>query len=451
MGNVGQFSLRLGRHNAVALVLGAFALAGCGDGDKKPETVVPAVPDSGGVSGGALTDTLTVHALDAATGAPIPDAYVTLGSGASTRKEGRTGSDGTFVIGGLDGSPQMVSVSARGYSTATWGLVKSAIARIPLETTANPPADATVFLSIPGWSDLPAPAAGTDRVARFAFSRPRGIEALEGSLTSAAPDCTQPDMPCSVTLNVPIDSTALLAVIAEGVGASTPKEADDATFVVTGLAIQTGMRLHPDTPLTLALPLLDQTSLAPAQLEAVAPTQTSFGDVIGVPGISLDGQVLLYPSLGSKASSFLVPTATGPFVNAKLWAVATTSDADNTAWSRVYERGIDPPHGSSESVDLETSAFIDAPTLVKTGDFSYTLGGAANLQRIEFYTASGQKLDVLLFPAQAEIDLPQGLLDGPPVAASVESFDLELDATAFDYSDLSRQSTRISYARFDEL
>jgi len=452
MGNIGQFSWNVARHNPAILALGAVLLAGCGDRDQKPEIVTTSTaPDSGGVSGGPLVDTLTVHALDADTGVAIPDAYVTLGSGQNARKVGRTGGDGTLVVSGLDGSPQMVSVNAPGYATATWGLVKSATARIPLETTASPPADATVNLSIPGWSDLPPVADGNYRIARFAFSRPRGIEALEASLSSAGPDCTDANMPCAVTLNVPIDSTALLAEIAEGSAAGTPKDPSDDTLAVTGLGIQTGIQLHADTPFTLALPLLDATSLAAAKLEAVPPTQNVFEEPIGVPGISLDGQLLLYPSLGPLATSFLVPTATGPFVNAKLWAVATTNNANGTAWSRVYERGIDPPHGSSAPIDLETTSFIDAPSLTKTGDFSFTLGGEANVQRMEFVTASGQRLDVLLFPAQPELDIPQGLLDGPPVSVSVESFDLEIDATEFDYSDLSRQSTRISYTRVDQL
>jgi hypothetical protein len=447
------FCVKSGPSYGLCAVLCALSGLGCGDGDQRPQVTTIAAPDGGGVSGGPLGDTLTVYALDANSGLPIANAYVSLGAGQAAHRVGQTGSDGRLVISSLAGKPQMVSVNAPGYAAATWGLVKSAVVRLPLEVVTDPPPDATVALTIPGWNDLPPLPEGSYRVARFAFSRPRGLETLEATLESAGPECLQAQTAtdCAVTLSVPAGSSSVIAVIAEGRDAGTPKDRSDDTLAVTALGIQTGLTLHEDVRTELSLPLLDHTSVAPATLSTSAPRGGQFQDVIGVPGVSLDGQILLYPSLGPLATSFLVPTATGAFVNAKLWAVGTADKGDNAAWSRVYERGIDPPKSESEAIALTTSTFIDSPSCQKIGASAYSLHSEGNLTRLELVTPSGEQLNVLLFPTQSEFEIPAGVLSEEPSSLAVESFDLELDANAFDFEDLARQSTRIAYFRNDAL
>jgi hypothetical protein len=454
MKSPGLFSLNKSIYNGMCAALCALAAVACGDSDQRPEvTTTVASVEGGGVAGGPLADTLTVYAIDADSGLPIAGATVFLGPGQSAHKVGQTGSNGKLVVASLDGAPQMVSLSASGYASASWGLVSSAIATIPLESMASPPPNTQVWLNIPGWSDLPPLTAGNYRIARFAFSRPRGLDALEATLASAGPDCKQSDTPttCSVTLSVPTDSTAILAVIAEGNDAGTPADTSDDVLSMTALGIQTGILLHDSIGSTFSLQLLDRTSVAQALLSTAAPGGAVFEDVIGVPGISLDGQLLLYPSLGPLATSFLVPTASGPFVNAKLWAVATADNGTDAAWSRVYERGIDPPKSASDSINLTTTAFIDSPSITKTAASTYTLTSDGNLERLEFTTASDEQLNALLFPTQTEFEIPAGVLDDEPASVSVESFDLEVDLTAFDFADLATQSTRIAYSRVDAL
>ncbi len=189
MKSPGLFSLNKSVYNGMCAALCALAAVGCGDGDQRPEVSTSAASDGGGVSGGPLGTTLTVYAIDADSSQPVPGANVFLGSGQAAHKVGQTDSGGKLVVSSLDGGPQMVSVSATGYAAATWGLVTSAIATIPLESSASQPLNTQVWLSIPGWSDLPALSAGNYRIARFAFSRPRGLDALEATLASAGPDC----------------------------------------------------------------------------------------------------------------------------------------------------------------------------------------------------------------------------------------------------------------------
>ena len=440
-------------YNGMCAALCVLVVVGCGDSDERPVVTTIAAADGGGVSGGALSDTLTVYAINSESGLPVAGASVLLGSGQSAHKVGQTGSDGKLIVSGLDGSPQMVSVNAPGYAGATWGLVKSAVATVPLEPMASSVGDATVSLSVPGWKDLPALDSGSYRIARFAFSRPRGLEALEAALDGPPPHCVQAETAtdCAVTLDVPSDATAILAVIAEGNDAGTPDVYGDDTLAVTALGIQTGLSLHDGITTPLALPLLASTSVARATLITTAPAANIFRDVIGVPGISLDGQILLYPSLGPLSTSFLVPTANGPFVNAKLWAVATADNGTDSNWSRVYERGIDPPRSSSEAIDLATTTFSDSPTVQKTGPGAYAISGDGNLERLELVTPSGERLDVLLFPTQTEFEIPAGMLTEEPTSVSVENFDLEVDLSSFAFADLARQSTRIGYARVDAL
>jgi hypothetical protein len=453
MKSPGLFSLNKSVYNGMCAALCALAAVGCGDADLHPQVATLASTDGGGVSGGPLSNTLTVYALDADSGLPLANASVSLGIGQSAHKVGQTGNDGKLVVSSLDGSPQMVSVTASGYATATWGLVTSAVARIPLESLATSLGEATVSLTIPAWNDLPPLAAGAYRIARFAFSRPRGLDALEATLASAAPDCMQAQVQtnCWVTLNVPVDATAVLALIAEGTDAGTPADTSDDVLTVTGLGIQTGLSLHEAIATALSLPLMDRTSLAQATLATTIPTDGSFEDVIGVPGISLNGQLLLYPSIGPLSTSFLVPTESGPFVNAKLWAVATASNGTDVGWSRIYERGIDPPKSSTDAIALTTSAFLESPGITKTAPGTYAVTGDGNLQRLEFTTPSGEQLNALLFPTQTEFEIPAGLLSEEPSSVSVESFDLEVDLTSFDFQDLASQSTRIAYTRVDAL
>ena len=453
MKHPGLFSLNKPLYNGMCAGLFALVAAGCTSSGQDPQVTTLASAEGGGVLGGPLSDTLTVYAVDADSGQPLAGAYVSLGSGQSAHKVGQTGGDGKLVVSGLDGSPQMVSINAAGYAATTWGFVESAIARIPLESMATPAEDAPISLSIPGWNDLPALPSGSYRIARFAFSRPKGLETLEAPLASAAPDCKQADTPtdCSVTLNVPADATAVLTVVAEGTDAGTPDDTNDDTLTVTALGIQTGLSLHAAIATALSMPLLDRTSVAQATLIPTAPGGGAFEDVIGVPGISLDGQILLYPSLGPLTTSFLVPTASGPFVNAKLWAVGTADNGTDAAWSRVYERGIDPPRSASDTIDLATSAFIDSPAVKKTGPSNYALTADGNLERLEIVTPSGERLNVLLFPTQTGFEVPSGVLSEEPTSVAIESFDIEVDLSAFDFADLARLSTRVAYTRNDAL
>jgi len=250
----------------------------------------------------------------------------------------------------------------------------------------------------------------------------------------------------SVTLSVPADSRQILAVIADGTDPGTPDDPSDDSLDMVGLAAATNLELRAAGSLTLSLPLLERGASLRATVTATGASGGIFAEVVGVPGVSLDGQVLVYPSLGSRAS-FLVPTASGSFQGAKLWAVATAGDGSQTDWSRSYARGIDPPEAGAEDVmALRTEAFLQLPTIHAQTPSDYALSSDGSVQRVELSTAGGQRLNALLFPAQAAFTVPAGVLSEDPNDVAVEAFDANVDPSAFQFADLVQQTAHIAYA-----
>ena len=435
---------------ALGSTLALVLLVGCGDGDQLSAS--PSAP-GGGLSGGPLTETLTVLAVDSDSGEPIASATVWLGAGADAQLVGRTANDGKLTVTGMSGEPQFVTVSAPGYASASWGLISAAVATIPLEATNVDPGVASVTVSIPGWQDLPAPVEGKYRLARFAFSRPSGLNALEASADLPLPECRQSGRAtsgCSVELSIPADATTVMAEIAEGDESGTSDESDD-IFEMTGIGVATSLTFQAGTSSSVSIDLLDAAVTARANIVQRGPSSDIFQEVVGVPGITLNGQLLLYPALGGMSSSFLVPTADGVFSKVKLWAVATAANANSSDWSRSYERGVPAPPDSSQAVTLSTTGFLGLPSVSEQAPARYTVSSSTGLNRLEFTTPDGQALNALLFQSQADFELPTGVLTAPPSNVSVEAFDWQLDPQSFTFHDLVRKTERIAYARFAPL
>ena len=437
--------------SGIWVVAAALALVGCGDGDHLSSSSGEA--QNGGLTGGPLAETLTVYAVDADSGQPSPSATVRLGAGAQAHSVGRTGSNGKLTLTGMAGEPQFVTVSAPGYAAASWGLITAAVATIPLEAMDVVPGTADVIVTIPQWDDLKAPAEGKFRMARFAFSRPSGLDALEATADGPLAECRESSLAlsgCSVKLSVPADTTTLMAVIAEGDDAGTAEASDD-VFTMTHIGIVTNLSLRSWATSSATVRLLEDDRVARATIVQSPGSSDIFQEVVGVPGITLDDQLLLYPPLGSMSSTFLVPTAGGEFENLKLWAVATAGNGTATDWSRSYERGVAAPATSAQPITLTTSGFLRLPSISELSPARYTLSSSADLNRLEFTTPDGQELNALLFPPQTEFDMPAGVLGGHPTDVSVEAFDWELDPHSFDFNALISQTRRIAYAQAEPL
>jgi hypothetical protein len=430
---------------------GALALLGCGDGDHLSGSSAQ-VP-GGGLSGGPLADTLTVFAVDADSGKPLPSATVRLGAGAQAHIVGQTSNSGRLTVPGIAGEPQFVTVTAPGYAAASWGLISAAVATIPLEVMDAVPGMADVILTIPGWDAMPDPPEGKFRMARFAFSRPSGLAALEATADGPLPECRESSLArstCSMKLTVPADATTVMAVIAEGDDAGTAEASDD-VFTMTGIGIVTNLKLRAWATSTATVTLLDPTQTAHATIAQHGPSSDIFQEVVGVPGITLDQQLLLFPPLGSPSSTFLVPTARGAFADLKLWAVGTAGNGTASDWSRSYERGVPAPLDSETPLTLSTSGFLGLPTVSELAPARYTVSSNTALNRLELTTPDGQELNALLFPPQTEFEIPAGVLAGHPTDVSIEAFDWEFDPHSFEFQDLIGRTPRIAYAQAEPL
>lgn len=424
----------------------ALLVFGCADDDRI--RTAASVPEAPGVSGGTLTDTLTVYAVDAQSGEAVQGAMVWLGAGADAHEAGRTGADGRLELQGMAGESQTVSVRASGFAAATWGAIASAVVTVPLEAISTVQTNTTISVTLPEWPDLPALPSGSYRIARFAYARPNALPALEAAPGEARAECRQVGAlsgPCSVQLSVPSDSSALLVVIAEGTDSGTPDYASDDVVSTTRIGLATQLSLRAPQLAALELPLLDPDLTARASVVPVGSSHASFDDVVGVPGISLAGQVLLYPRLFGRTSSFLVPIASAAPDGTKLWAVATASNGLSNDWSRIYERGIELPQSSDAPVVLPTDSFLDLPRITQPGAGTFQLSSVGTIQRLEFRTSQGERLQALLFPAQSEFTIPTGVLRGELSSASLEAFDADLDMSDFQFQDLVSRSKRIAY------
>lgn len=436
--------------SGILALASALSLVACGDGDRLPgdATDVP----GGGLSGGPLGESLTVYAVDADSGRPIPSATVRLGTGERAYVVGQTSSGGKLTLTGMAGEPQFVTVSAAGYAAASWGLISAAVATIPLEATDVVPGMADVVISLPGWDAMPPPPEGKFRMARFAFSRPSGLAALEATADGPLPECRESALgrsSCSLKLSVPADATTLMAVIAEGDDAGTAEVSDD-VFTMTGIGIVKNLQLRAWRTSTVTVGLLDDTQTARATI-AHGPSSDILKEVVGVPGITFDHQLILYPPLGSASSTFLVPTASGDFAGLKLWAVATAGNDTNTDWSRSYERGVPAPADSETPITLSTSGFLGLPTVDERAPSRFSVSSTTALNRLELMTPDGEELNALLFPPQTEFEVPAGVLAGHPTEISIEAFDWDLGPHSFAFQDLIGQTRRIAYARIQPL
>ncbi|HEY2407166.1 MAG TPA: hypothetical protein VGI10_14240 [Polyangiaceae bacterium] len=412
---------------------------------------------SGGVSGGPLGDTLTVFAVDSTTNAALAGARVLLGSGADAYDAGVTGADGRLVIAGLGATPpaQTVTVSHAGYTAASWAGVSSATVTLPLTPPSPPDATTSVTVSIPGYEKLPTLPAGHYRVAGFAPSLPIDLQTLEvdGALSATCP-ASQSPTPCQATIDqVPLTAKTLLAVVAEGDDMGTPDDLSDDTLTMTNVGVSTGLTLSQHGLVEVSMLSQDRVAYA-----TIGVDHGSYaGDVIGVPGVTLGNQVILYPTLTGQLDTFMVPTAVGALSDSKLWAVATASPlatgaaggqtqplgASSSSWSRVYARGIASP-AAAQSITISTDSFLDAPSVQPAGG-TYSLAAANGLVRLEFSSGGVEQLDVLLLPGQTSFTPPVALgLTADQVG--VLSFDVAtLDTQSFSFSQIVGQAGRIAY------
>jgi len=294
-------------------------------------------PIEGGGTRGAPGEHLEVHVVDA-DGAPIEGARV---------DEARTGADGFVRLSARD----VVRVEAEGFRAERWVGFEAAALTVPLRTLTTPPT-ATVEVSVPG---------AADRV-HVGLAGPLALDAA--------------------ALPVPCDGGCELTVPAGEITIFAQLETLDGEEVTpSGFAIAEPITLAPGERGAARL----EESAAVREVEVVAPAPPAGLDaVVGVPGVSVDGRLLLF---APGARRFVVPDLEG----AGLWAVATATSDD--ARSRSVVRGGD---GALAPPSLRAPPTLDA---------SGALGGIDGADLVSVETPAER---ILVFDGRVIVEPPSG-------------------------------------------
>jgi hypothetical protein len=415
-----------------------FALAlGCGSSNEETGSGAPKPIAGGGVNGAALAGKLDLFVIDSASGAPIADAEVFVGEGMTARAAGVTDRDGHLALSDstLSG-PQSIAARASGYASAAWlGVARSEVT-LPLRPLTTSADKVSVTATIAGWDTMPAPAAGKIRVARLSAAYPISLGALDAAANSA-PSLTDTCIAdasgssCTLSLEAPRSAKQLLAEVAEG---------DGSALNATGLALLDVDLETQSEGLTLELAAAEATTAA-----TVTPgTAPSALFVIGVPGVSADQQVLVFPAFSPPLVTHLIPVGQA---SASLWAMGIAHYADGA--SIALQRGLPlPDAASSEPVDLAPPAFLELPDAspAAAGGFGLVRAADAELCALSFSGADGS-LDVLVLDDRMRADPPSALMPSVAVELGIAITDANVDVQSFAWADVVAKTTRRAFRR----
>lgn len=331
--------LRLGA--ALAALFGCFAVACGSDDDASPPQI-------------------QVTVLDRETGQPVPGAKLVTSDGSAT-----TDAEGIAKLG----ESGELSISYDGYLPLEVSGVSGDSVTLPL--TPSKARQRTVRGTIVGWDALPALEAGRYRLAEI-----RGAELNDSArihervaLGLSDASCVARNAPtaCAFELNVHADATSVFAVIVEGDDAGTPDDMSDDTLTGTGFALLS-FTAGEDLLSDQQLQMIPTDQLGQVAVKPGAGTGTVAAEPVGVPGLTVNKQVLVFPAFEGSLTSYTVPIA-GSFSGdgeTTLWGVSLAQDAQ--ASSFAVERGLPLDLGVSETVDVDVASLQAAPSLHDTTD-----------------------------------------------------------------------------------
>lgn len=299
---------------------------------------------------------LQVSARDS--GEPIPGAEVTFGNGSDAAI---TNEQGIATLNLQPGQPLQVEHPT--YLPLTVAGDVTDTVRVPLRPT--PRGTRAARGALVGWDTLPEPGAGEYWVARIQATRPNHIGDLAEGLADGAAfaECRRPstDPACEFELTVPAASNGVFGVVALGRDQGTPDDpSDDALEVVT-----LGHAPLPEGENSADIELLDEDQLAYVEVQLGAGTG-AVSAPIGVPGLTVAGQVLVYPAFEGDVTQFAVPIDGASLSAGALWALGVAQS--EATIQVVTRRGESLPTTAGESRQpLALGAFLDppAPTVSK--------------------------------------------------------------------------------------
>jgi hypothetical protein len=417
-----------------------LAAVGCGgsDEDSGPGAGKKEPIPGGGVGGAALDGRADVFVL-ASDNSPIANVTIYVGEGTAAASVGVTDSSGHLSASDdalVSGS--VLTASASGLGSVSYAGVTGSLVTFVISKGAA--TDVTVSGTIAGWDDLPDPAPGKYRVARAVASRPLDLGTLDGVKATAGSDACfrksgQP-AECAFQVQAHPASELLLAVIAEGDDAGTPEDFSDDSVVATALAAGNGPGNGGNTT-GAALDILSESDIAHASV--TLGNASGLVQVIGVPGVGVNGQVAAFPTFDSELASYPIPRAVGALADSKLWAIGAGASANDAIHSIVVTRGLEAPSGT-EPLATTVGDFLAPPSVTGNADTFEITRAASGIHALSFLGTS--PLEVWLLDERTSYTPPSDIdVSGATVEVSTNdaSGDLHPGTIANDLSRRSRQ------------
>lgn len=416
-----------------------LAVTACGgsDDDSAASSGKEPIP-GGGVSGPAPSGRADVFVL-AKDASPISNATIYVGEGTNAKNVGSTDSKG-YLSASDEGlvSGSVITAAANGVGSVSYVGVTGSLVTFVLTNEAA--TDVTVSGTIAGWDDLPDPAAGKYRVARAVASRPIELGTLDAVAATTAPDnCLRKSgqpAECAIQVQAHPASELLLAVIAEGDDSGTPDDFSDDSLQATGLAVGKGPGDGGATT-GATLDILSESDIA--HLGVTLGNASGLVQVIGVPGVGRNGQVVAFPTFQSELASYPVPRPVGTLVDTKLWAIGAGAGANDAVHAIVLSRGIEAQSGAEPSA-AALGDFLAPPSVTENAGVYSITRAASGTHALSFIGAS--PLTMWLLDDRTSVTPPAGVdVSGltVEVSASDVSGELHPGTVANDLSRRSRQ------------
>ena len=404
-----------------------FLAAACGGG------VEPELIPGGGVSDPGIDGDLYVHVIDEDTDEPLADAEVWIGD----ELGGQTDSEGLFSADGLDG-PQTVSVTAAGYTSATWLGVNGANLTIPLSARDVDYGQGRVSGSIPGFEDLTVPA-GRANIALVGYTANRDDDDPTNEIDQGDP---APNVcfnagdggTCEWTMRTrsgQMTIYAFLGTIDADMNIEVTGFAYQQAVVVEDGATTDGVELVIADEADLVWPDVSLPSAPEGTDEVAAAVRLDLGD---------DGRM------------------TVPVSGALEVPVPDRALLDAASYELIGFAGTQPEGAGSIRIDRDLATieeasvgtFLALPTGVSTDGTSYSFEGvaSASLHIAGVNEGSGEDnvWGLAIFDGSTEVTLPAAItLPDGELRFGVQAIEIpDFDPQDFSLDDLDDQVTRVS-------
>ena len=404
-----------------------FCAVACGGG------VEPELIPGGGVSDPGIDGDLYVHVIDDDSDLPLADAEVWIGD----ELGGQTDSEGLYSAGGLDG-PQTITVTAAGYTSATWVGVNGANVTVPLSARDVDYGQGRVSGSIVGFEDLAVPA-GRANIALVGYTANRDDDDPNNEIDQGDPApnlCVNAGdgAACEWTLRTRSGQMTVFAFLGT-------IDADE-NIEITGFAYQQevvvedgattdGVELAIVDDADLVWPDVSLPSAPDGTDEVAAAVRLDLGD---------DGRLMI-----PVAGALEVPVPDRALLGAASYELIGFAGTDPEGAGSIR---IDRDLASIEEASVGT--FLALPTGVSTDgtSFSFEAVGAASVH-VAGVDEGSDESDVwglAIFDGSTEVTIPAGItLPEGELRFGVQAIELpEFDPQDFSLEDLEDRVLRVA-------